>query len=42
MHDIQSPRRRRNQPEIDQLVREFRDSGLNRKRAVVNMVPNPM
>jgi transposase-like protein len=29
MHDIQSPRRRRNQPEIDQLVREFRDSGLN-------------
>ena len=29
MHDIQSPRRRRNQPEIDQLVRELRDSGLN-------------
>ena len=32
MHDIQSPRRRRNQPEIDSLVREFRGSGLNQRK----------
>jgi hypothetical protein len=29
MHDNQCPRRRRNQSEIDQLVREFRSSGLS-------------
>ena len=31
MHDIQSPPRRRNQSEIDQLVREFWDSGFNQR-----------
>lgn len=31
MDDIHSPRRRRNQPEMDQLVREFWDSGLNER-----------
>jgi hypothetical protein len=29
MHDNQCPRRRRNQPEIDQMVRDFRTSGLS-------------
>ena len=42
MHDIQSPRRRRNQPEIDQLVREFRDSGLNQREFAQKIGVHPL
>lgn len=42
MHDIQSPRRRRNQPEIDQLVREFRDSGLNQREFAQKVGVHPL
>ena len=31
MHDIKCLRRRRNQPEIDHIVREVLDSGLNQR-----------
>lgn len=30
-HNLQCHRRRRNQPEIDEFVREFRESGLNKQ-----------
>jgi transposase-like protein len=42
MHDIQSPRRRRHQPEIDQLVREFRDSGLNQREFAQKIGVHPL
>jgi transposase-like protein len=42
MHDIQSPRRRRNQSEIDQLVREFRDSGLNQRAFAQKIGVHPL
>jgi transposase-like protein len=42
MHDIQSPRRRYNQPEIDQLVREFRDSGLNQREFAQKIGVHPL
>jgi hypothetical protein len=42
MHDIQCPRRRRNQPEIDSLVREFRDSGLNQREFAQKIGVHPL
>ena len=42
MHDIQCPRRRRSQPEIDQLVREFRDSGLNQREFAQKVGVHPL
>jgi hypothetical protein len=42
MHDIQSPRRRRDQTEIDQLVREFRDFGLNQQEFAQKVGVHPL
>ena len=42
MHDIQSPRRRRNQTEIDQLIREFQDSGLNQREFAQKIGVHPL
>ncbi len=42
MRDIQSPRRRRNQPEIDQLVREVRTSGLNQREFAHKIVAHSL
>lgn len=42
MHDIQGPRRRRNQSEIDQLVREFRESGLNHREFAQKIGVHPL
>ena len=42
MHDIQCPRRRRNQSEIDQLVREFRESGLNHREFAQKIGVHPL
>ncbi len=42
MHYIQCPRRRRNQSEIDQLVREFRDSGLNQRAFAQKIGVHPL
>ncbi len=42
MNNIQSPRRRRNQPEIDKLVREFRESGLNQREFALKIGVHPL
>ena len=42
MHDTQSPRRLRNQPEIDQLAREFWDSGLNQREFAQDIKIRPL
>jgi hypothetical protein len=42
MHGIQCPRRSRNQPDIDQLVREFRDSGLNQRELAQKIAVHPL
>ena len=42
MHDNQCPRRRRNQSEIDQLVREFRSSGLSQHEFAQKIGVHPL
>ncbi len=42
MHYIQSPRRRRHQPEIDQLIRKFRESGLNQREFAQKVGVHPL
>jgi len=42
MHDNQCPRRRRNQSEIDQLVREFRSSGLSQHEFAEKIGVHPL
>ena len=42
MHDNQCPRRRRKQSEIDQLVREFRSSGLSQHEFAQKIGVHPL
>ncbi len=42
MHDNQCPRRRRNQSEIDQLVQEFRSSGLSQHEFAQKIGVHPL
>jgi transposase-like protein len=42
MHDDQSPRRRRKQSEIDQLVQEFRSSGLSQHEFAQKIGVHPL
>jgi transposase-like protein len=42
MHDNQCPRRWRNQSEIDQLVREFRSSGLSQHELAQKIGVHPL
>ena len=42
MHETQCHRRRRNQSEIDQLVREFRESGLNHREFAQKIGVHPL